>query len=512
MRSRSAALELASLTMLVMAVLLISFTWLSVKWERSLLLEEVQRGLSLASDTLQSSLRDGMMHNRRDQISGSIERVSGDTDIKQIRIIDHSGRTKLSATAGDSREKLGPGAPPCNLCHTDSENPVLVRTLVIGTRTILDGSTARAFTPILAEQGCITQACHQQDAKSGVLGVIELGLSLRESEERLAGNDIRIVVASLVAILLGGGLLWFALIYRFRRPMRDLLGGIERVASGHLGYRIPVRTSDEFGRLTESFNTMNRQLTAVQDKLIQSERLISMGRLAAGVAHEINNPLSGILSYAEDLLEESEPQDPRRKDYEVIVREALRCRQIVRGLLDFARQDEPSFVQAYPRVLIEKSLDMFVRQAAFRNIRFALDLEEDLPPIEVDPLQIEQVLVNLIINAQQAMPRGGQITIHGRNTEDRQHVEFAVEDEGTGIPAEIRTKIFDPFFSTKGGRTDGLGLSICLGIVQRHGGTIDLQSEVGRGTTFRFVLPVRQNMRTLEREAIDGETHTGSRR
>ncbi len=495
MRARSAALELAFLTMLVMAGVLILFTGLSVKWERSLLLQEVQHGLSLASDTLHSSLRDGMMHNQRVQISDSIERVSRDTRISRIRIINHAGQIMLSARPGEAGGKLDPGAPACSFCHTDPRNPAVVPVLAVGTRTTVDDNTARAFTPVLAEQGCINLACHQRDAASGVLGVIELGLSLRDSEERLAGSEIRIIVASLVAILVGGGLLWLALIYRFRRPMRDLLRGIERVASGDLGYRIPVHARDEFGKLAESFNSMNSQLTAAQDRLIQSERLISMGRLAAGVAHEINNPLSGILSYAEDLLEESKPEDPLRKDYEVIVREALRCRQIVRGLLDFARQEEPSLVLAHPRVMIERGLDVVVRQAAFRNVRFVLDLEEDLPPIEVDPLQIEQVLVNLIINAQQAMPHGGQITIHGHNTEDRQHVEFSVEDEGVGIPAEIRTRIFDPFFSTKGGKTDGLGLSICLGIVQRHGGAIDLQSVVGKGTTFRFVLPVRQNER-----------------
>jgi two-component system NtrC family sensor kinase len=490
MRSRSAALELTLLTVLVMAVLLLSFTWLSLRWQRSWLLDEVRRGLSLASDTLHSSLRDGMMQNRRDQILGTIERVSRETRISPIRIIDHRGQVVLSTSAEEVGRQLEAGAQGCNICHVGTGHHVRPGTLASVTATSQEGDTLRAFTPIPAEPGCITHACHEQEAGSNVLGIIDLSLSLREVEQTLARNQLKMGAASAATILLGGGLLWLALAFRFRRPMRDVLRGIGRVASGDLSYRIPMRTRDEFGQLAESFNTMSRQLSSVQQGLIQSERLISMGKLAAGVAHEINNPLTGILSYAEDLVESTEPSDPRRKDSEVIVREALRCRQIVRSLLDFARQDTPSLVRAHPRDLIEKALEVVSRQAAFRNIRCLREIEEDLPAIEVDPVQIEQVLVNLIVNAQQAMPEGGELVIGAQGRGDGRHVEFFVRDEGIGIAPEIRPHIFDPFFSTKGGKTDGLGLSVCLGIVQRHGGAMDFQSEIGKGTTFRFVIPI----------------------
>ena len=418
MRSRSAAFELTLLTVLVMTILLIAFTWLSIRLQQSWLLDEVQRGLSLASDTLQSALRDGMMQNRRDQILATIERVSRDTRIKQIRIINHSGQVKLSTDPDEINEQVGAGAPSCNICHKGGQLNVLPGTISAATRTSPQGSTLRAFSPILTESGCITQACHSQEASSRVLGVIDLGLSLQEVEETLASNQLKIGAASLTAILLGGGMLWLALALRFSRPMRDVTSGIERVARGDLNYRIPVRKSDEFGQLASSFNSMNQQLAAMQQGLIQSERLISMGKLAAGVAHEINNPLTGILSYAEDLLEGADPADPRKKDYEVIMREALRCRQIVRSLLDFARQDKPVRVRTIPRNLTERALDVVARQAAFRNIRFLSDVEHDLPAIEVDPIQIQQVLVNLIVNAQQAMPEGGSIALAVRHSVD----------------------------------------------------------------------------------------------
>jgi two-component system NtrC family sensor kinase len=490
MRTRSAAFELTLLTVCVMAITLISFTWLSIRWQQSWLLDEVQRGLSLARDTLQSSLRDGMMQNRRDQILSTIERVARDTSIKEIRIVDHHGQIRLSTNPKEINEKLDIAAPACSLCHSGTQKQVRTGTLGAATRTSLEGETVRAFAPILAEPGCINQACHSGDADSKVLGVIDLGIYLREVDATLAQNQLKMGIASLAAILLGGGLLWFALAFRFSRPMTDLMNGIHRVASGVLNYRIPVRQRDEFGQLAASFNAMNQQLVTIQQGLIQSERLISMGKLAAGVAHEINNPLTGILSYSEDLLEGSEPSDPRRKDYEVIMREALRCRQIVRSLLDFARQDKPARVRTHPRNLVERALDVIARQAAFRNIHFSCEIEDDLPAIEVDPVQIQQVLINLIVNAQQAMPDSGEVVLAVRRNEDGTKVEFSVADNGHGIAPEIRAHIFDPFFSTKGGKTDGLGLSVCLGIVQAHDGAIEVESEVGKGTTFRFAIPI----------------------
>ncbi len=493
MRSRSAALELTLLTVLVMAAMLGSVTWLSLRWQRSSQLEEVQRGLLLTGDALNSSLRYGMMLNRRDLILDSIEWVARDTRIKQIRIINHSGQITMSTRSEDLHRRVGRGSAGCTICHVEPNRTVKPAIYAPGVRTLVEDSTMRAFTPVLAEPGCINHACHQQEAGSKVLGVIDISLSLENMQADLNRWQIRLVGLSIAAAALGGILLWFSLAQRFRRPMRDVLSGIRRVASGDLKHRIPTRTSDEFGELARSFNAMSEQLAAIQQRLIQSERLISMGKLAAGVAHEINNPLTGILAYAEDLKEDAEPSDPRRKDYEVIVHEALRCRQIVHSLLDFARQDASSFVRVLAGDLIEKALNVFARQAAFRNIAFERRIEDGLPAIEVDPTQIQQVLVNLIVNAQQAMPDGGTIVLAADRSDEGNKVEFLVKDQGHGISKEIRSRIFDPFFSTKGGETDGLGLAVCFGIVHQHGGTIDFHSEPGSGTTFRVLLPFARN-------------------
>jgi two-component system, NtrC family, sensor kinase len=468
-------------------------TWLSLRWQRSSQMEEVQRGLLLTGDALNSSLRYGMMLNRRDLILDSIEWVARDARIKQILIINHRGQITMSSRSEDLHRRVGRGSAGCTICHVEPNRTVTPAIFTPGARTLVEDSTMRAFTPVLAEPGCFNGACHQQEARSKVLGVIDISLSLENMQADLNRWRIRLVGLSIAAAALGGILIWFSLAQRFRRPMRDVLSGIRRVASGDLKHRIPTRTSDEFGELAWSFNTMGEQLAAIQQRLIQSERLISMGKLAAGVAHEINNPLTGILAYAEDLKEDAEPSDPRRKDYEVIVHEALRCRQIVHSLLDFARQDASSFVRVHAGDLIEKALNVFARQAAFRNIAFERRIEDGLPAIEADPTQIEQVLVNLIVNAQQAMPDGGTIVLAADRSNEGNKVEFLVKDQGHGISKEIRSRIFDPFFSTKGGETDGLGLAVCFGIVHRHGGTIDFHSEPGSGTTFRVLLPFAGN-------------------
>src|SRR4030043_649510 len=440
-RSRSAALELTLLTVLVMAAMLGSLTWLSLRWQRSLQLEEVQRGLLLAGDALHSSLRYGMMLNRRDEILASIERVARDTRIKQIRIINHRGQITISTRGADLTRRVGRDSAGCTICHGEPNSPAKPAIYGSGVRTLVEDSTMRAFTPVLAEPGCINHACHPQEAESKVLGVIDIGRSLKALQADLTEGQDRLVGFSIAAAALGGLLLWFSLAQRFRRPMRDVLSGIRRVASGGLKHRIPTRTRDEFGELASSFNAMSEQLAAIQHRLIQSERLISMGKLAAGVAHEIKNPLTGILAYAEDLKEDAGPSDPRRKDYEGIVHEALRGRKLVRSLLDFARQAGSLFVRVHPGDLIEKALNVFTRQAAFRNIVFERRIEEGLPAIEVDPTQIQQVLVNLIVNAQQVMPEGGTIVLAAGRSAGGAKGAFLVKDRGHGIPKEIRSRL-----------------------------------------------------------------------
>jgi two-component system NtrC family sensor kinase len=488
-RRRSAAFELTLAAILILALLLAGFAWLSLVWDRAWLLQEAKRGLTLAADTLHSSLMATMMLKRRDELRDIVEQLGRDTRITEVRILDHKGRIAIATQPSEVGSEVDRTAASCAFCHVDDEASPAPAHLTSDLRTQVNGDMARAFSPILVQPGCQTKACHE--TASGPLGVIELGVSLADVEQVIHERRLWLSGLCVLTVLIGELLMWRVLARRFRRPMRDLLRGIRRVAQGDLSHRIPTRVRDEFGELAESFNTMSEQVQATQQRLIQSERLISMGKLAAGVAHEINNHLTGILSYAEDLVEDTEPDDPRHEDGKVIVREALRCRKIVRGLLDFARQDQPSRTHVRPRDIMERALDMLVRQAAFQNIRIVRCFDEAVPRIQANELQLEQVLVNLLVNAQQAMPDGGTITLKIERIAQNL-VELTVADDGPGIPPEVQRHIFEPFFSTKSGqdgKTAGLGLAVSLGITQQHGGTLTVESEPGWGTMFRLVLP-----------------------
>jgi two-component system NtrC family sensor kinase len=238
--------------------------------------------------------------------------------------------------------------------------------------------------------------------------------------------------------------------------------------------------------------SISRDMTAQKDLqrgLIQSEKLAALGKLAAGVAHEINNPLSGILAFVEELLLDVDPNDPVRRDYEVIRREALRCRRIVRDLLDFARLHRPVRERMDLNGIVRRVLNLVAKQAAFRNIAFDLRLSPSVREVNVDAGQMQQVILNLVMNASDAMDGAGTITIATGYNEHPQEVFLTVSDHGCGIPEEDLPKIFEPFFSTKGPRGNGLGLPVIQSIVEQHAGTIAVTTEVGKGTTFKISLP-----------------------
>ena len=238
---------------------------------------------------------------------------------------------------------------------------------------------------------------------------------------------------------------------------------------------------------------MEKRLQETQLQLLQSEKLRSLGEMAAGVAHEINNPLGGILLYASLLLEELSPEDQKRKDVERIVSEATRCKEIVKSLLEFARQSSPDKELVNVNSAINEGLLFLENQATFHNIRIVKELDPGLPPVYGNVGQLKQVFMNIMLNAVDAMHGEGTLTIRTSLSQDAREVIISFTDTGVGIPKEILPRIFDPFFTTKEvGKGTGLGLSVSYGIVKEHGGRIEVESEVGKGSTFRVILPAAE--------------------
>jgi PAS domain S-box-containing protein len=227
----------------------------------------------------------------------------------------------------------------------------------------------------------------------------------------------------------------------------------------------------------------------LQEELVESEKHAAVGKLAAGVAHELNNPLTGILTFSESLLEETPEDSPVREDLEVIMRETFRCRQIVRDLLDFSRQAKPNRQLLSVVPVIQKAIQLVNKQAAFHDIKFDLNLDDGDLRVIADHNQLQQAILNLIINARDAMDGKGVLSVRSRGVPATLRVVVDVQDDGCGIPPDHLEKIFEPFFTTKGVRGNGLGLAAVRSIVAQHKGEIEVQSEVGRGTSFRISLP-----------------------
>ncbi|MBM4350463.1 MAG: PAS domain S-box protein [Deltaproteobacteria bacterium] len=236
---------------------------------------------------------------------------------------------------------------------------------------------------------------------------------------------------------------------------------------------------------------MEKKLQETHLQLVSSEKMASLGKLAAGIAHEINNPLGGILIYSSLMLEDLPEEDPKRGDLARIVQEAGRCKEIVKGLLEFARQTEPKREPTDINRAINDGLFFLVNQALFHNIRIVKELDPFLPFVRGNSGQLKQVFMNIIVNAAEAMHGNGTLTIRTSVSADRKTVWIGFTDTGEGIPEENLSRIFDPFFTTKDvGKGTGLGLATSFGIIEEHGGKISVNSKVGEGATFAIELPV----------------------
>lgn len=337
-----------------------------------------------------------------------------------------------------------------------------------------------------------------RDLRGRNIGILYVGL-LEQKYTDLHRNSVLVFLA----ITLGGavgafGLAWY-LSQRLSDSVRKLAHAAEQVAHGNLDVRVEIESHDELHELAEAFNYMAAALKRRDQQLrefttrriMESERLAHIGQLAAGVAHEINNPLQGIVTYSHLLLERAGPGDANREFLEKIVKQADRCRNIIRGLLDFARQRKPEKRLSNVNRVVEECLGLVANQALFHNIKIVKNLAAELPPVLMDPSQMQQVFMNMIINAAEAMNGTGQLTVTTRHVPAEAAVEIEFTDTGHGIKEEDMERIFDPFFTTKeAGHGTGLGLAISYGIVKEHRGTITVQSEVGRGTTFTIRLPV----------------------
>ncbi len=353
-----------------------------------------------------------------------------------------------------------------------------------------------------------------KDINGNIIGILYVGILEKPFNDILRNTLFTFLGIAIIGVFLII-LMSVLLAKKISKPLKKLEISADQIAKGDYNQNLLISAPSEVESLAHSITRMSIRLARekreleiwgeilekkvkertdeiqkIHSQLFRSEKLASIGKLAAGVAHEINNPLTGILTNASLLKDDFNEGDPRREDLEVIVKETIRCREIVKRLLDFSRQTAPVKKLTNINSIVDEII-LFVRnQSAFRNIKINKEFENNLPELMVDPDQIRQVCINLIMNASEAMRKGGRLNIKTCVNSDGNFVNLEISDNGCGIPEILRMKIFDPFFTTKENGT-GLGLAISYGIIEQHGGRIDFSSAIGEGTTFNISLPIR---------------------
>lgn len=339
-----------------------------------------------------------------------------------------------------------------------------------------------------------------KDINEKIIGVLYVGVleeKFMDMRERAIVIFLGIMLAGMVMALVISSFLAKGV----SQPIKHLIFASGRWAKGDLDYQVKSTGKDEIAKLAETFNFMASSLKERDDKLkeyadqqiMKSERLATLGQLSAGVAHEINNPLGAILMYTHLALEDLDDKETMRRNLERAIAETSRCKDVVKGLFDFAHQTEPKVEQADINETVERTLAVVANQALFKDVKITKKLCPSLPKVLMDVGQIQQVFTNIVLNAADAMEGTGELTVTTSKVSDDKDIQIEFTDTGCGIEQENLEKIFEPFFTTKEvGRGTGLGLAVSYGIVTRHKGTIEVKSELGKGTAFIIKLPVKQ--------------------
>ncbi len=516
------------LFLLVFLTILIVFSLhaiLSSVYQRSMLERHVRADAQRVGQLIGQSLYTSMLRNERERTSATIALIADEPSVEAIRIYDKGGTIRFSSMAPDVGTVVDQESQACNMCHAGVDPLPSVPPEDNARVLEMNGGRVMEFThPIRNSESCWNAACHAHRAEQSVLGVLEVQLSMADVERAIAASRRNTILLA-AAIVFLSGLVMLALVYRaVHVPTRKLLHGTETLARGDLDVTIDLQRSNELGELAASFNQMARSLKQADEerrawsdtlekrvqqktteleemhkRIIQVEKSASLGKMAATVAHELNNPLSGIVTLAKLVSKKLDTRLPDGDDkarvienLELIREESLRCGNIVRDLLTYAREGPARMESAHLHELIERALKLLSHHTALGGVRTVTTLRLADDTIVCDRDQIVQALVALLMNAVDAMPDGGELTVEtwAAPSDLARRVCFSVRDTGVGIPEEDRPHIFDPFYSTKNeAKGVGLGLAVVYGIVQRHSGDISVSSIVGRQTTFTIELP-----------------------
>lgn len=526
MRPRPLAFKLiVSLTVILVAVETIS-NYINVRDQEQQLLDAMILGADQLSKSITSATWQAMLGNNREAAYDVMKLIAEKQGIERIRIFNKEGQVMFSTVPNDDK-RVDKNAEACALCHTSLEPLVKIETPSRArvVTTARGPRTLAMITPIYNEPACSEATCHAHPARQSVLGVLDVSLDLKPVDKEISMLQKRAVLVTTIDVALTALLIWILTRQFVSKPIQKLIQGTRAVSEMQLDMPISIETSRELGELAHSFNVMRerlmaamadlnklttdleekveqrtQQLKAAHLKLMQTDRLASLGQLSASVAHEINNPLSGVLNLAmlmqrilkDDGIPADRVQEYRRYLSQVI-NETSRVGRIVSDLLSFSRRLKPQSTHVDLNNIIRTTLSLVSHKFQLGNVNIDEQLQPMLPNVKCDGSQIRQVVMNLVMNAAEATASkgGGTVVLRTMQSADTKSVVFEVRDNGEGIAKENLSKIFDPFFTTKGeGKGVGLGLAVVYGVVNAHGGDIEVESDVGKGTLFRVTLPI----------------------
>ncbi len=500
-------------------------------------MEFLEQNAHRSSELIKKGTYYGMLLNRKEEVHRTIDMIAQTPGVAGVRIYDKRGIIIVSADPEEIGRRVDLQADACVVCHDRTQPlhsvPTVNRTRVY--RAPDGGRVLGLISPIENQPECSDAACHAHRPDQTILGVLDVMMSLSSADERMRDQTRDLILSSLLMVAVIGAASGLFIYRVVRVPVRRLIAGTERVARGDLDTRIDVGKRNQIGQLAESFNAMiddlrraRHELTQWSEKLekkvvektdelshahrqiVQMEKMASLGKLSATVAHELNNPLAGILTYAKligrSLGEEGFAPGEREeiaRYLDLIQKESRRCGDIVRNLLVFARVSGGEFALQRVNPILARAAMLVRHHLEIKGIRLESVEIAGNDEVVCDADQIQQALLALLVNAVEAMPQGGTLTLRAEG--DVEAVRIQVGDTGVGIPPEVLPHIFEPFFSTKEGGTGvGLGLSVVYGIVQRHGGSVAVDSTVGRETTFTLRFPRRPGAPAAGAAAGDG--------
>lgn len=524
----SVAVRLGALVTLLLILSFSSLLYMNYRNFATGMENNVRESASQASKLIVRSTKMFMLHNSRDDLAKTMHEIANSSDIRGIWIYDKKGKIAYSNFNRDIGKILSVNARQCNFCHRkkqpESRFTLKRKSLVLtgkGGRRLLE-----VVTPIKNEPSCYTAACHAHPKSAKLLGLLAVQMDMSQLDHRLALMRNHTIEFSAILIFITLVLILLFIHRQVHAPFTRLYQATKEVGAMKLDYRMQIDRHDEFGALARSFNRMTqkvadsnrkmqewsqtleervekkaRVIESTQRKILFMEKMASMGRIAAVVAHEVNNPLAGILTTARlsaRLLNRSRDDSSVRDvmaNLDMIASESKRCGDIVRNLLMFSRRGVIEVKKTDIVNIVHRALSIVIHSFEMKKVKAIEDYPDGPIIASCVPDGIEQMIIALLMNALDAVEAGdGEVRIVVKTVPDGPcAAQIEVHDNGCGMSEEVRQRIFDPFFTTKsndkGESGTGLGLAVVYGIVTRHGGKIHVKSQVDKGTTFIVNLP-----------------------